>query len=199
MAVADTAVQTQPTRRAPTPPGAGLRTLLGIAGAGAALALLTAALHNLPHGLSMLSQILCYLIVVAVTAAVSNFYAAGLAALGATLLVDYFITPPQYEIAPGPDNLIFLAAALAISALSAAWSTGIRRRVSDDVAAVVDEALRTTAGAQRWAAVYATHDGEEYAIHAPHVDPLTAAQLCADAAHSLTCPGCERCELQVAA
>lgn len=190
--MADAAVQ---IRRALTPRRINRKTLLGIVGAGAALTLLTAALRTLPHGLSMLSQTLCYLIVVAIIAAVGNLWAAGFAALAATLLVDYFVTPPQFEIAPGPDNLVFLATAIAISALAAACSTGIRRRSARaDVTAVVDAALKEVVGARQWAAVYTTTDGEEYAIHAPHVDPLIAAGQLADGVHGLTCPGCDRCQ-----
>ena len=102
------------------------------------LPLLTLGLAQLRSSLNLPSQILCYLVAVVTIAVIGGLYPALAAALAASLLLNYYFTPPLYSFTIAePNNVI----ALVVFALVAAT-----------VASVVDGAARQTRRAARAAA-----------------------------------------------
>ena len=116
----------------------GLTTRRRLAGAATAVALLgalTAALAGSRESLSLGSQPLLYLSVVIVVALVGGLYPALLAALAATLLVNYYFTPPLYTLTIAEaENLLGLVVFVLVAVA---------------VSTVVDQAARRTRQAAR--------------------------------------------------
>lgn len=183
-------------------PRSSRRLLAGLFTATVLLAGVTAILLAV-KGESRFADLSLLLGVIGVTAAVGGFYAAGPAVLAAALVADYYFTEPVYQINPLIfDYALFVAAGAVISVtvtLAARYVGETRAAVRGDVVDAVDRALRATVPARHWAAVYTTHDQEEYTIWAPGQAPGLAAQQLADGVHGLSCPSCDRCRLDVAA
>jgi two-component system, OmpR family, sensor histidine kinase KdpD len=186
-----------PSLRPPTAPNQRGRTaLVGILSAVGVLIPLTLLFTHI--SVHRASVVLFYLLVVALTTKIGGLYAAVTAALTATVIVDYWFTVPRGVINPlDLDVIVFAAGAIGTIALTLHTTGNIPRNTPEDVTAAVDEALRVSAGAWSWSAVYATATGESYAIHAPHQGPAESAQQLADGVHGLTCQGCDRCEAAV--
>ena len=111
------------------------RRLVGLATAAAGLAALTVALTNLRANLSLSSQLLLYLTTVVGVALVGGLYPALAAALAATVLVNYYFTPPLYRLTiADPENVLALLVFVFVAVA---------------VATVVDEAARRTRQAAR--------------------------------------------------
>jgi two-component system sensor histidine kinase KdpD len=99
------------------------------------LPLLTVGLAQLRDSLSLPSQILCYLIAVVTIALIGGLYPALAAALAASLLINYYFTPPLYSFTIAePNNIVVLAGFLVVAAA---------------VSSVVDLAARRTRQAAR--------------------------------------------------
>ncbi|SCF28687.1 osmosensitive K+ channel signal transduction histidine kinase [Micromonospora matsumotoense] len=134
-------------RRAPAVPAAlsRRRRLLGFAFAGLGLPALTAALKALPD-LTLTNDILIFLAAVVGVALVGGLWPALVAALGGSLLLNWFFTPPYYTLTIAEtDNLlalgVFVAVAVAVSG------------VVDVAARRTREAARASADAQTLATV----------------------------------------------
>jgi two-component system sensor histidine kinase KdpD len=101
----------------------------------ALLPLLTVTLARLRTSLSLPSEILCYLLAVVAIALIGGLYPALAAALAASLLINYYFSPPLYSFAIADhNNIVALAAFLAVAAA---------------VSSVVDLAARRTRQAAR--------------------------------------------------
>ncbi|HEV7208589.1 MAG TPA: DUF4118 domain-containing protein, partial [Mycobacteriales bacterium] len=113
----------------------GRRRLLGLAATVGQLAVLTAVCTALRSQLALVSDLLLYLLAVVVVSLVGGFYPALVAALAASLLVNFYLVPPihQFTIAQ-PQNVLALVVFVVIAAL---------------VSSVVDLAARRTAQAAR--------------------------------------------------
>jgi two-component system sensor histidine kinase KdpD len=99
------------------------------------LPLLTVGLAQLRASLSLPSQILCYLIAVVAIALIGGLYPALAAALAASLLINYYFTPPLYSFTiADTNNIVALAGFLVVAAA---------------VSSVVDLAARRTRQAAR--------------------------------------------------
>ncbi|KAB1915609.1 DUF4118 domain-containing protein [Micromonospora sp. AMSO31t] len=121
------------------------RRLLGFALAGLGMPALTALLKALP-GLTLTSDILLFLAAVVGVALVGGLWPALVAALGGSLLLNWFFTPPYYTltIAEGENLLaigVFVGVAVAVS-----W-------IVDVAARRTREAARASADAQTLATV----------------------------------------------
>ncbi|MDG4834272.1 DUF4118 domain-containing protein [Solwaraspora sp. WMMD1047] len=134
-------------RQAPAVPAAlsWRRRLLGFALAGLGLPALTAALKALPD-LTLTNDILIFLAAVVGVALVGGLWPALLAALGGSLLLNWFFTPPYYTLTIAEtDNLlalgVFVGVAVAVSG------------VVDVAARRTREAARASADAQTLATV----------------------------------------------
>jgi two-component system, OmpR family, sensor histidine kinase KdpD len=111
------------------------RRLSGWLIAVALLPLLTVTLAQLRTSLSLPSEILCYLLAVVAIALIGGLYPALAAALAASLLINYYFTPPLYSFTIADhNNIVALAAFLAVAAA---------------VSSVVDLAARRTRQAAR--------------------------------------------------
>jgi two-component system sensor histidine kinase KdpD len=98
------------------------RQLAGVALALAGLPLLTAALAALRAHLSLTDDLLIYLVAVVAFAVVGGFWPAVLAAVSASLLLNWYFTPPLHTFTIGkPDNilalLLFVTVAVAVSSV----------------------------------------------------------------------------------
>jgi len=125
-------------RRALPRPGVGLsvhRRLLGLGVAAGGLPVLTVVLAVAGGVLNLASDLLAYLLFVLVIALVGGLWPALLGAVAASLLLNYYFTPPvgRFTIAE-PNNVIALAAFVAAAGL---------------VSAVVDRAARRAGQAAR--------------------------------------------------
>jgi two-component system sensor histidine kinase KdpD len=99
------------------------------------LPLLTVGLAQLRTSLSLPSQILCYLIAVVTIALIGGLYPALAAGLAASLLINYYFTPPMYSFTIAEhDNIVALVVFLIVAAA---------------VSSVVDLAARRTRQAAR--------------------------------------------------
>ncbi|HET9256291.1 MAG TPA: ATP-binding protein [Pseudonocardiaceae bacterium] len=111
------------------------RRLSGWFTAVALLPLLTVALVRLRTSLSLPSEILCYLVAVIAIALIGGLYPALAAALTASVLINYYFTPPLYSFTIAePNNIVALVVFLAVAAA---------------VSSVVDLAARRTRQAVR--------------------------------------------------
>lgn len=113
------------------------RRLAGAAVALLVLPLLTVALLAFPAELNLTSEILLYLLAVVGVALVGGFYPALFAAIVATLLINYFFTPPVHTLSVAEVNnvlalVIFVAVASMVSSVVdlAARRTRIAARAS---------------------------------------------------------------------
>ena len=98
------------------------RQLTGVALALAGLPLLTTALAAARGHLSLTDDLLIYLVAVVALAVVGGFWPAVLAAVGASLLLNWYFTPPLHTFTIGkPDNilalLLFVTVAVAVSSV----------------------------------------------------------------------------------
>lgn len=124
------------------------RTLTGWLLVLAGLPLLTFALTQLRHDVTLSSDLLVYLLFVVVAAAVGGAMPALAAAVTATLLVNWFFTPPlhTWAIARGSDVLalvVYLATAAIVSTLV---SIAAHRSIEARRANTEAEALAAVAG-----------------------------------------------------
>ncbi len=111
------------------------RRLAGFLAAAAGLPLLTLILHLLRDELSLPSDILLFLAAVVAVALVGGLWPALLAAIGGSLLLNFFFTPPLYTWTIAErENILALAVFVAVAAA---------------VSAVVDLAARRTRQAAR--------------------------------------------------
>ncbi|MER7888547.1 DUF4118 domain-containing protein [Micromonospora sp. NPDC094482] len=135
-------------RRAAAVPAAALsrrRRLLGFALALVGMPLLTLLLTVLPD-LTLASDILLFLAGVVVVALVGGLWPALVAALGGTLLINWFFTPPFHTLTIAePENLLALVVFVGV-ALAVSW-------IVDLAARRTREAARAAADAQTLAAV----------------------------------------------
>lgn len=98
------------------------RQLLGLAAAAAGLPLLTLALLALGSALNLASDLLAYLLFTLAVSLMGGLWPALFTAVAASLLLNYYFTPPVHTFTIGePNNLIallaFIAAASAVSAV----------------------------------------------------------------------------------
>ena len=99
----------------------GRRRLAGFIGAAIGLPLLTLVLHTMRAQLSLASVMLLFLVAVVLAALVGGLWPALFAAVAASLLLNYFFTPPLYGFTIAErENLlaliVFVAVAIAVSA-----------------------------------------------------------------------------------
>jgi two-component system, OmpR family, sensor histidine kinase KdpD len=124
------------------------RRLLGLATAAAGLPLLTAALLAVGGDLNLASDLLAYLLFVLVVALVGGLAPAMVAAVAASLLLNYYFTPPvgTFTIAE-PNNVIALIAFIAAAGLvSGTVDLAARRAGQADRASGEAQLLATLAG-----------------------------------------------------
>src|SRR5215475_6448028 len=98
------------------------RALLGVLLAAAVLPLLTALLVALRPYLSLTDDLLLYLVAVVALAVIGGFWPAVLAAASASLLLNWYFTPPLHTFTiDKPDNLLalllFVTVAVAVSSV----------------------------------------------------------------------------------
>jgi two-component system sensor histidine kinase KdpD len=101
---------------------AGRRRWLGILLAVAGLPLVTLALVALGHQLSLTDDLLIYLVAVVVLAVIGGFWPAVLAAVAASMLLNWYFTPPVHTFTiDRPENLLalllFVTVAVAVSSV----------------------------------------------------------------------------------
>ena len=100
----------------------GRRRLAGFIGAAIGLPLLTLVLHMMRAELSLASVMLLFLVAVVLAALVGGLWPALFAAVAASLLLNYFFTPPLYAFTIAEREnllalLVFVAVAVAVSAV----------------------------------------------------------------------------------
>ncbi len=124
------------------------RRLAGVGTAALALTALTVLLTNARASLSLSSQLLLYLTTVVAVALVGGLYPALAAAVVATVLVNFYFTPPLYRLTiADPENflalLVFVAVAVAVATVvdQAARRSGQAARARAEA-----EALATLSG-----------------------------------------------------
>ncbi|MEV4199577.1 sensor histidine kinase KdpD [Micromonospora globbae] len=123
----------------------GRRRLLGFALAALGMPLLTVLLTVVPD-LTLASDILLFLAGVVAVALVGGLWPALVAALGGSLLLNWYFTPPFHTLTIAePDNLLALAVFVGV-ALAVSW-------IVDVAARRTREAARAAADAQTLAAV----------------------------------------------
>ncbi|BCJ76056.1 sensor histidine kinase [Catellatospora sp. IY07-71] len=125
-----------------------VRRLAGFALAVAGLPLLTLLLHGLEDGLSLAGDILLYLAMIVTVALIGGLWPALLAAVAASLLLNYFFTPPvgTFTIA-GRENLLALAVFVLIAAAVSVVVDLAARRTREAASASADAAtLAAVAG-----------------------------------------------------
>ncbi len=120
----------------------------------AALPLLTLALVNARHGLSLADDLLLYLLVVVAVSVVGGFWPAIVTAAASALLLNWFLTPPLHTLTiQEPQNLLalllFVAVAVSVSSIVhlAARRAAEAVRSSSDAGALLDLARTVLAGA----------------------------------------------------
>ncbi len=134
------------TRRPATLPRR--RVLLGFGLAAVALPLLTWILSHLRDEIGLTSVMLLYLVVVVSVAAVGGLWPALAAAIGGSLLANWYFVPPIYTFTIGDEeNILAIAVFLALAVLvSGLVSVAARRAVEGQRARVEAEALLRLAG-----------------------------------------------------
>jgi two-component system sensor histidine kinase KdpD len=112
------------------------RVLLGVALAVVGLPLLTAILAALRDHLGLPSVILLFLLLVAATSAVGGLWPALAAAVGGSVLVNWFFVPPlhTFTIAEG-ENILALVVFLAVAVLVSGYVTLAARRAAESTRA----------------------------------------------------------------
>ncbi|MCW2495756.1 ATP-binding protein [Jatrophihabitans sp.] len=117
------------------------RRLLGLLVAAVALAALVPLCASSRGELSLASDMLLFLLVVVVVSLVGGFYPALLAALVASLLLNFYFVPPIHKFTiSAPENILALAVFLVIAAMVS--------RVVDLAARRYSEAARSNAEAE---------------------------------------------------
>jgi two-component system, OmpR family, sensor histidine kinase KdpD len=136
------------------------RALLGILLAAAGLPLLTAALVAARPHLSLTDDLLIYLVAVVGLALVGGFWPAVLAAASASLLLNWFFTPPLHTFSiEKPDNLLalmlFVTVAVTVSSVVhlAAIRAGQAARSRDEARSLLTLAQTVLGGADTPVAV----------------------------------------------
>ena len=124
------------------------RQLAGYGLAVALMPLLTLALANLRSGLNLTSDVLIFLAGVIAVALVGGFIPALVAAVGGSLLLNYYFTPPLYKFTIAQANnwlalIIFVAVGLAVSSVV---DQAARRTQQASRSGAESELLATTAG-----------------------------------------------------
>jgi len=163
-----------PEQRAGRPPAAGYgalmvkaayavgarRALLGVLLAVAGLPLLTALLVLARPDLSLTDDLLIYLVAVVTLAVIGGFWPAVLAAASASLLLNWFFTPPLHTFTiDKPDNLLalllFVTVAVAVSSVVhlAASRAGQAARSREEAGSLLALAQTVLGGADTPAAV----------------------------------------------
>ena len=137
--------------RLPKPLGSALTTrrrLQGALVAAIGLPLLTLLLTRLQAGLNLSSEILLYLLLVVGVALVGGFYPALVAAVAASLLLNWYFTPPvgTFTIAERNNVLALLVFVVVAAAVSAVVERAARRTREAAVAAAEAATLATLAG-----------------------------------------------------
>src|SRR5579859_1036262 len=147
------------------------RRLYGAALALAAIPLLTLALVAARPSLDPADDLLIYLVIVVATAVIGGFWPAVLAAVAASLLVNWYFTPPLHTFTIGePRNLLalvlFVTVAVAVSSVVhlAARRAVQAARAREEAAALLALAQTVLGGADSPAAVLdhltRTHGGQ---------------------------------------
>jgi two-component system sensor histidine kinase KdpD len=131
--------------------GSGLTTrrrLQGALVAAIGLPALTLALSSLQAGLNLSSEILLYLLLLVGVALVGGFYPALAAAVAASLLLNYYFTPPvgTFTIADRNNALALLVFVMVAAAVSAFVERAARRTREAARAAAEAATLATLAG-----------------------------------------------------
>ncbi len=136
------------------------RALLGVLLAAAGLPLLTAALVAARPHLSLTDDLLIYLVAVVGLAVIGGFWPAVLAAASASLLLNWFFTPPLHTFTiDKPDNLLalllFVTVAVAVSSVVhlAASRAGQAARSREEARSLLTLAQTVLGGADTPAAV----------------------------------------------
>ena len=124
------------------------RRLQGAQDAGDGLPLLTTVLTGLQAGLNLSSEILLYLLLVVGVALVGGLYPALAAAVAASLLLNWFFTPPvrTFTIAERNNALALLVFVVVAAAVSAVVERAARRTREAALAAAEAATLATLAG-----------------------------------------------------
>lgn len=136
------------------------RQVLGASVAFVGLPVLTAGLLPLRDDLAVESVLLLYLLVVVATAAVGGVWPALAAAVAAVGLVNWFFTPPYYElsIAEG-EHVLALIVFLVVAAVVALYVTVADRNASESAAVRAEAAALDRANELRTALLSAvSHD-----------------------------------------
>src|SRR5688500_17254313 len=95
------------------------RRLVGFALAGVGLPLTTASLSHLPPEFGLPSVLLLYLLVIVVVATVGGLWAAAVAAVGASLLANFYFTEPKHTLAiREPPDVLALAVFLIVATVT---------------------------------------------------------------------------------
>ena len=138
----------------------GRRVLLGMALAAVSLPLLTAGLAALRAHLSLDDELLTYLVVVIALTVIGGFWPAVLAAASASLLLNWYFTPPLHTFSiDKPENLLalllFITVAVAVSSVVhlAASRAGQAARSREEARLLLTLAQTVLGGADTPAAV----------------------------------------------
>ena len=136
------------------------RALLGVLLAAVGLPLLTALLVAARPGLSLTDDLLIYLVAVVALAVIGGFWPAVLAAASASLLLNWYFTPPLHTFTiDKPDNLLalllFVTVAVAVSSVVhlAAVRAGQAARSREEARLLLALAQTVLGGADTPAAV----------------------------------------------
>ena len=110
--------------------------------------LLSVVLSNLHSSLNLTSDVLLHLVAVVVVALVGGFVPAVLAAIVASLLVNYYFIPPLHQLTIAEANNALALAVFVIVGLLVSWVVGIAARRTTQAARATAESdlLATTAG-----------------------------------------------------
>jgi two-component system sensor histidine kinase KdpD len=124
------------------------RRWLGAAFAAVALPLLTLVLVNLRPDLNLTSDLLSYLLVVIATALIGGAYPAVACAIAASLILNYYFTPPLYRFTiQDRDNVIALVAFIVVAiAVSSVVELAARRTAQAARAQAESRIIATVAG-----------------------------------------------------
>ena len=124
------------------------RVVLGFAVAAAVLPTLTWVLSLLRDEIGLTSVMLLYLLAVAIVSAVGGLWPALVAAIGGSLLVNWYFVPPLYTLTIGDgDNILALVVFLAVAVLMSGFvALAARRAVDGRRARAEAEALLRLAG-----------------------------------------------------
>ena len=133
-------------------PASGLSLVRRISGLGLALGglpLLTLGLANLRHHLGLPSDLLLYLVLVVGVAIIGGWWPALIAAIGASLFVNWYFTPPFYTftIAELQNVLALIVFLVVAGAVSWVVDVAARRRTEAGRSRSEAEALARLAGA----------------------------------------------------